>query len=142
MKKLSILFLSVISLGLSVSSCSNDDNDSGSIEGKWELYKVGGTIAGQEILVEIPSNVTPCGKDYLEFVKGGVLNDFSFGDSDSDCTKPTETGVWTKTDNKLNITYASEFGADYDILELTNSTLKIKEINEDEQYQILLYKRK
>lgn len=50
MKKITILFLSVLTLGLSVSSCSKDDDENTSIVGKWELIKQGTIISGQEAL--------------------------------------------------------------------------------------------
>jgi hypothetical protein len=143
MKRLSILFLSVMTLGLSISGCSNDDENNASIEGKWELAKVGTVVSGKELLIDIPTFPNKCGKDYLDFVKGGVLNDYSFSDSDSeDCTKPVETAVWTVSAKKLNIKYNIGSNADYEILELSNSTLKIKETDQEGVYILLYTKRK
>jgi hypothetical protein len=140
MKKNILLFVSLLTLGTLSTSCSNDDNNSASIEGKWEQFQEGTIINGQEILVEI-AETSACGKDYLELVQGGLLNDFSFGNSASDCTTPIETGIWTKNDNKLNIKYTSDAVRDYEILELTKTILKIKETDQDGVY-ILVFKRK
>ena len=128
MKKLVILFLSVLSSGLLLTSCSDDDGDEASINGKWEFYQTGFAFGGQEEL-ELYEHAAGCEKDYLEFLGGGVLNDVSYFNNGESCEEFSDQGTWSKSGNTLTVTYDGEsFTAT--IVTLDSTTLKIS-ITED-----------
>lgn len=122
MKKLSILFLSVLTLGLAATSCSSDD-DEGSIEGKWQLTEVGVIFNGQEALE--PATNEGCDNDIVEFKTDGKFVDSYSEFSNNKCTAYTQEGTWTKDGSKLTKKYASEDEDEYEVAELTGSKLKI-----------------
>lgn len=126
MKKLSILFVSVLTLGLAVTSCSSDDDNSGSIEGKWAPVKMGTLINGQELLVAIP-NEGKCDSDITEFKTDGKFTELSYEFYDNKCNSSTDNGTWTLKDKTLSTTYSGDTSAEtFEVLELTKSTLKLK----------------
>lgn len=127
MKKLSILFLSVVTLGLSVSSCSSDDNDSASIEGKWQLTEEGAILNGQEILQPV-TNEGGCNSETYEYLENGtVINTYSEF-YNSKCTEFTDNGTWSKDGNNLTEKYEGDSTGDtYEIAKLSGSQLKLKE---------------
>ena len=124
MKKLSILFLSVLTLGLATTSCSSDDDNGGSIEGKWQLTEVGVVFNGQEALE--PATNEGCDNDIVEFKTDGKFVDSYSEFSNDKCTAYTQEGTWTKDGSKLTKKYASEDEEEYEVAELTGSKLKIK----------------
>lgn len=128
MKKLVILFLCVLTSGLLLTSCSDDDGDSTSINGKWEIYQTGFAFGGQEEL-ELYEHADGCNKDYSEFLSGGVLNDVTHFNNGEGCEEFSDQGSWSKNGNTLNVDYEGEsFVAT--IVTLNSTTLKIS-ISED-----------
>ncbi|KQO34697.1 hypothetical protein ASF10_03015 [Flavobacterium sp. Leaf82] len=126
MKKLSILFLSVLALGLASVSCSSDDDNSGSIEGKWTPVKMGSVVNGQEVLVNIP-NDGKCDNNTIEYISGGKFTDIEYEFENNKCTPLTDKGTWTLKDNILSTIYDGETEVNtVEVLELTKSTLKVK----------------
>lgn len=122
MKKLLILFLSVATSGLLLTSCSDDD-ESASINGKWEFYQTGFSFGGQEEL-EFYEHSEGCNKDYLEFLGGGVLNDVSYFNNGESCEEFSDQGSWSKNGNTLTVTYDGETYV-ATIVTLDSTTLKI-----------------
>jgi len=127
MKKLLILFLSIATSGLLLTSCSDDD-ESASINGKWEFYQTGFSFGGQEEL-ELYEHAEGCNKDYLEFLSGGVLNEVSYFNAGEGCEESSEQSLWSKNGNTLTVTIGGE-SQDATILTLDATTLKIA-ITED-----------
>ncbi|MCD0468428.1 lipocalin family protein [Flavobacterium sp. JAS] len=126
MKKLSILFLSVLTFGFTVTSCNSDDDNSGSIEGKWTPVKMGSVLNGQEILVNIP-NDGKCDNDIIEYTTDGKFTDLSYEFFDNKCTSSTDKGTWSLKDKVLSTTYDGDTEVNtVEVLELTKSTLKVK----------------
>jgi hypothetical protein len=130
MKKIiALLFLS-----LSIIGCSKDDasenTTSTSIEGKWQFYKEGGIVNGQEVLTDYQHS-TGCTKDYTEILTGGVLKDHYFNSS---CTESVDTGNWVKNNTTLTLTYPGETPTNAEILELTATTLKVKIVTSGTTY--------
>ena len=129
MKKLSILFLSVLALGLSVSSCNSDDDNggvSGSIEGKWEASEFGVIVNGKETLQPV---VEPggCAKSITEFSKDGKFIDTYSEYANSKCSSYTDNGTYTVSEGKLKLKYEGETEEDVsEIVELTATKLKTK----------------
>ena len=126
MKKLSILFVSVLTLGLALTSCnSDDDKDNGSIEGKWQISEAGVVLNGQEVLQPYV-NDGGCPNEITEFKADGKFVDTYSESTDGKCTSYTEDGTWTKDGNKLNKKFGSETETS-EITELTGSKLKLKQ---------------
>lgn len=114
MKKIVVLFLAVLSLG--VVSCSSDDDSGASIHGKWYFNKVGfGTF-----LIDYDHECTTQ-KDYFEFLASGILNE---ANHDVNCEASVESGTWAKTGNQLSISFDDE-DLVFEIVELKKSTLKL-----------------
>ncbi|WP_264536191.1 lipocalin family protein [Flavobacterium sp. N1736] len=124
MKKLSILFVSVLTLGLAVTSCSSDDDDNGTIEGKWQLSEVGVVFNGTEALE--PATNDGCDNDVVEFKTDGKFVDSYSEFTDNKCTAYTQEGTWTKDGSTLTKKYASDDEEKVEVAELTGSKLKLK----------------
>ena len=126
MKKLSILFVSVLTLGLAVTSCSHDD-DNASIEGKWQITEVGEILNGKEVLQPY-TNEGGCANDILEFTADGKFVDTYSEYYNNKCNDYSENGTWTRDGNTLTKKYGT--GADdnekYEISELSGSKLKLQ----------------
>lgn len=118
MKKIVVLFLAVLSLG--VVSCSSDDDSGGTIEGRWYVNKTGTNFGGQEILID-HEHECATQKDYMEFLSNAVLRTV---DHDDDCQAYTDEGTWEKNGNQLVITEDGE-EIIVNILKLSKSELKL-----------------
>lgn len=137
MKKLNILFLSALTLGLSITSCNKDDeNDSiPTIEAKWEISKEGETLT---TLTPVEKNGS-CPLKIIEFVQGGIYKNIeAYGDA---CTIYTDEGKWTKKDNTITITDNDDQTILYEIAELTESTLKLKETDSEGTWYTIYIKK-
>jgi hypothetical protein len=128
MKKISVLFVTVVMLGLSFASCNKDDDDnnstSSSLEGKWNYSTVRielPGLSGEELDYE-SANLS-CGKDFVEFKPKGVAD---LGYYSDDCKVVTNATTWSQDGSKL--TYD---GDTYEIVINTDSLLKIKSTNSE-----------
>lgn len=127
MKNLKVLFLSLLALA-TMASCSNDkDDSSASIEGKWQISQEGETLA----TLEAAENYGSCGLHIVEFSQGGTFKQTGFDYSGSVCTPYTETGTWTIKDNTLTTKDSDNDTIAFEILELTDSTLKVKSTDDE-----------
>ena len=125
MKKLSILFVSVLTLGLAVTSCSSD-NDDASIVGKWTPVKMGSEVNGKEILVDIPKEGT-CESDVTEYTADGKFTEISYESNDGECEASTDKGTYTYSGKTLSTKYDGDTTSEsVEVLELSGSTLKVK----------------
>lgn len=127
MKKLSILFLSVITLGLSVVSC-NDDDDSPSIEGKWEISQIGGGVVGGEEEVFNPNEGSTCSAPTIEFLKDNKLITASSQSNEGVCESYSQNGSWSKDGNNVILNFTNEDVENqqkYEIKELTKDKLRL-----------------
>ncbi|MGN7810063.1 lipocalin family protein [Flavobacterium johnsoniae] len=146
MKKLSILFVSVLTLGLAVTSCSSDDDNNGSIEGKWAPVKMGSVVNGQEILVNIP-NEGKCDSDIIEFTSDAKFTDITYEFNNNKCESSTDKGTWSLKDKTLTTIYDGDTESNaFEVLELTKSTLKLKYVEKiddtNSMITITLFERK
>lgn len=101
MKNRIILFVSVLALGLNLTSCSSDDDGpstSGEIVAKWEFYKEGAIVDGNKVLVDYVHE-TGCTKDNIEFKADGTYVTSYYYDG---CDLDTEVGTYTKSGNTLS----------------------------------------
>lgn len=124
MKKLAFTFVSVMALGLVMSSFSKVDTAEVSIVGKWKYYQEGKKVSKAELLFSYEHD-DRCGMDYVEFFEDGKLNDVYYYGTDN-CEISVDTGTWTKNDNNLiiNFPYAGEEKGEIILLDAT--TLKVK----------------
>lgn len=130
MKKLRVLFLSLLALTTIVSCSNDDDNDSStsgtSIEGKWELVKEGDT----EATLETVDNGS-CGGDIYEILGNGNITSSGFDtNEESVCTPFSYSAKWKKQGNMFIITYGEEIIA-AEIIEVNATTLKLKTTDEE-----------
>ncbi len=127
MKKLNVLFLSMLTLA-TITSCSNDDEKSASLVGNWEITQEGETLA----TLEAVENEGGCGPTIIQFSQGGTFSENGSEYYDSECNDYSDPGIWSKNDNTLTVKYNdNDETLSFEILELTNSTLKIKEVDEE-----------
>ena len=120
MKKLALLFVAVLAVG--VTSCSKDDDAAqASLVGTWEYSKEGAIIQGQEILTPY-EHATGCSKDFTVITATTIVDTDFYG---SDCFESTSTATYTRNGNTLTITDGSEVSTGT-ILQLDNTTLKVK----------------
>lgn len=128
MKKLSVLFVLFLVLGMTFTSCSNDDNSStnASIEGKWNFNKQSFSPTGYTLPeTDFIGNAAVCNKDYIDLLAGGVVNYIDY--SGSTCTYTSTPGSWSKTGDKLNIVVSSAgLVGSFTITSLTATELKIR----------------
>ena len=132
MKKLTTLFLSLVALA-SVVSCNSDDDDnngsstSASIEGKWEIIQEGVTLSTLETI----ENEGNCGATTVEYIKGGNFVVKGFDYEASICDPFTDGGTWIKSGNTFTEKYSDNDTYVYEIIELTETSLKLKETDEE-----------
>ena len=119
MKK--IFMLAVALCGLT--ACSSDDDkaapavDLDNLTQRWyyKSYKVGGETVNYE-------GHESCGKDYIEFLDGGVAKDVDYFDCQQD--PAVDTGTYTATEETLTINI-DEVEV-YELKKLSASTLQIE----------------
>lgn len=128
MKKVSILFVSALVLGMTFTSCSKDDDNStpASLEGKWNFSKMGAMAGTQEVLVDYQGNEAGCSKDYINLAADGAITDVDYDSTDSPCEAFTSTGTFTKTATTITVTIDGS-SETVQILSLTSSELKVKD---------------
>ena len=131
MKNRSLLFAFALSFGLFATSCSDDDNDGETLAplaGKWNITKVGTTLAGQEYLIDAPQNQSGCDKDYLDLKIDNDVNQGNYDSTNNPCELITRTGTYSRSHNDLTTVLEGETKVQ-DIVNLTLSELKLKDAN-------------
>ncbi len=123
MKKIVILLVSIISIGLVALSCNKDDDGNASIEGKWIFSKEGYT---GDMLTDY-EHTAGCNKDYLVVTSGGQISFFSYEKVSSACSESIDTGTWVKNGNTISISFGGVVVIEAEIINLTNSELKIRD---------------
>ncbi|HEU0136145.1 MAG TPA: lipocalin family protein [Flavobacterium sp.] len=127
MKKFYLLFVSVLTLGLT--SCNNDDDagsdTGGTLEGRWEYFQEGTLVNGQEVLHNY-EHAEGCTKDFGEFLAGGVAKDYTYSNNGTaTCDEEITTGTWSRSGNMITLTFAG-FSVTAEIMTLNATTLKVK----------------
>lgn len=126
MKKISVLFISALSLAFAFSSCCDDEDSpvSASIKGKWNFDKMSLTINGvTSPELDYDDNEPGCPKDYVEFAPGAVFNEGDY--SGSECLLDITTGTWYKNGNAVTIT-SEGVVVPFEVVSLTDTILKVK----------------
>ena len=127
MKKMFTLALGLVLLG----SCSSDDSGSSTIDTaqltnkKW--YYSNTIVNG----VSFPyMDHEACGKDYIEFLAGGVYRDVDVWDCENDIT----TGTWSLNGETITVNIVNEGSNNGNIVSLTTNSLTVSssfDFNED-----------
>ncbi len=118
MKKIILLAVALVSLA-TITSCSKDD-DSASLQGKWQLSKVGTLVNGQEVLEDFVPDNDGCQQDYTQITATNTIY-YDFEYIGSGCVEfISEPVPYTRDGNIL--TFADGTA---EIKSLTGSTLKI-----------------
>ena len=127
MFKLKKLFLISTILTLGLSSCSKNDSSAEtpavSIEGKWQYTKEGLSINNPEVLTDY-GHASGCSKDYIEILPGNTIKVHYF--NNPNCEENVNVGTWNRNNNSFVTTYSDQTVINAEIVELTNTTLKIK----------------
>jgi hypothetical protein len=130
MKIKSILFVLALSIGLFVTSCSDENGGEtlAPLVGKWNITKVGTTVGGVETLVDPPQNQSGCDHDYLNLKidNTAILGDYS--SSVSPCALTTKEGIYSRSHNNLTLVI-NGVTTTQDIVNLSLSELKLKDAN-------------
>ena len=122
-------FVMVGFAALALASCSKDDDsvDESKLLKKW--YYVSYKYGGQNILYDDNES---CGKDYTEFLAGGVTHDVDVNGCDP-YAADTYEGTWSLSGNQLTIDQSGEI-TKATITKLTDTALEVKikdDINDD-----------
>lgn len=123
LKNLSLL-ATVVFVGLS--SCSSDNSASEpapQIEGAWQFTKEG-TITNNHEILNNYEHTTGCTKDYIEIFDANVIKDHYF--DNPNCQETIDTGAWNRNNNALTFVYQNGTTVNAEIMQLTNTTLKLK----------------
>ena len=138
MKKFKLVVAAFVLAGLTLTSCSSDDNSTStpaSIVGKWNPTKtLVKTNATPEAEIPYEQSVNGCDKDYVRFVEAGnafnrVLHAKN-PDTGACVESPATPTVWAKNDSQLTIA-SGQYEGTYEITVLNNSELRIKKVNVD-----------
>ncbi|MGX7666091.1 lipocalin family protein [Flavobacterium pedocola] len=131
MRKIALLFVSALTLGLSFTSCNKDDDSSdssGTITGRWYYSKEGTSVDGTEVMVDYSGNESGCSKDYMTFNSGGTVVVTDYDSFDAPCEVFTSNGTWSKEGNYVTVNFEGE-AKTYEILILNSSMLKVRSVS-------------
>lgn len=145
MKKFSMMLVAFVTLGLS--SCSSDDdsssNTTASIVGKWEFLQEGEIVNGVETLAAY-NHTTGCSKDYIEFKANAAFDDVFYNNTATGCVSENDPGTWTQNGTTITTTYTGGTPETGEILILTETTLKLKFVDNSEgvtETHVTVFKR-
>ncbi|MBF2708008.1 hypothetical protein [Flavobacterium soyangense] len=129
MKKISILFVSALTLVMIFTSCTKDDSgsvDLNLIGGKWVFNKSTATSIGITIPYSTSyfKNEDGCNKDYIDFLTGGAVK---YGDYSLNCVFNGRDGTWTQSGNTVTINVtSSSFNGTFNVASLNTTELILK----------------
>jgi major membrane immunogen (membrane-anchored lipoprotein) len=126
MKKITLVAALVI--GLFVTSCSKSDDNSPSVDGKWNYNKVGFYENSQESLSDYSLNISGCGKNYMQLTTDGVMIYGKYNSQESPCQELKTNGTYTLKDSKISLNNVGGT-QNYDVVLLTNTELKLRASN-------------
>ena len=140
--KKSILVFCAFIFAVSCSSDSDGNSTNGSIIGKWSPYEYYERYYDEEDTGFFEH--CPTRKDYIEHKSNGELIIKGHAHDDL-CEDFISEGSWTKSGNSLVHTINGIHGVEvdeYEILVLNNSTLKVSEIDTDDDYEFIITLKK
>ncbi len=125
MKKIVLVFVSIISIGLATTSC-NKDNDKAepSIIGKWTWSKSGFGPENSVVLKDYTNHREGCPKNFYQFNEDGSFKDVKYQLLPTPCSEGVTNFSYVKDGTKLTVG-----GQEATIEILTDTTLKIKNIS-------------
>jgi hypothetical protein len=130
MKKVCILFVSVLILGSVFTSCTKEGGigpvDMSLIEGKWLFSRSTVTSNGITLPYSNPNlkNEEGCLKDFIEILSGAIVKN---GDYSLNCVFTEKNGTWSQSGNTININVTgTSFNDAFDVTTLTSSELVLK----------------
>ena len=129
MKTKRILLGLLLCIGLTTTSCSNDDNEGETLvplSGKWDLSKTGTVINGTETLTDAAENQSGCNKDYLELKLDNTVNVGDYSSVVSACALTVQSGIYSRSHNNLT-TVVNGVSKTQDIVNLTLKELKLRD---------------
>jgi hypothetical protein len=131
MKNLKFLLMTLVVASLSLTSCSEDDGESGTsadIVGRWNPVRTVVSFNGNEIEQTYEHNEITCGKDYVDFAANEDFNNVVyFMDADDDCqTSAATVTSYEKSGDMLSIA-SGFYSGDYTITLLTSTDLQFIE---------------
>lgn len=135
------LFLLVATLafsGVSLTSCSSDDDSNTPVEvqpqlvGKWYFSRTGSGFQGSEIYDNY-THETGCTKDHVELMQDGMYKGRRY--SGDECTLQETSSTWSLANNILTVTN-NNVTTVYEVTSLTASQLKLRtaEVNGDQTF--------
>ncbi len=123
MKNLKITFATILISIVFACSKSDENSNSGSLVGKWEIVNAGAIENGQEIDIgPFEMNAAGCSKNYIEFTQEKVFNLGSY--TNPNCVLSVATGVYVQDGKKIKIGDGTL--QVYEIESITNTDLKLK----------------
>ena len=131
MKKFKTVLSTFILAGLTLTSCSSDDNGGSpaEISGKWNPTKTVTKIGSNSSTQNYENNAPACGKDFFEFsgTTAGSVRDVIWVSGQNGCIEDEGTpSAWTKADKSLTIT-GGDLEGNYEITKLTGSDLVVSD---------------
>lgn len=139
MKKIKVVLATFVLAGLTLVSCSSDDDSApatpASIIGEWNpTVSIVKTNEAPETEIPYEQSVNGCDKDYVKFVEAGNVFNRVLHAKDpntGDCLEsPADPTTWLKVDDELTIA-AGQYAGNYEITVLTASELRIKKVTAD-----------
>lgn len=143
MKKITIL-AAVMAFGLSLTSCSSDDNADAVaapvLAGKWEFFKRGANVGGQEVFIEY-THTAGCAKDYFLLNADNTFADGWYEKNEANvCIEGKEIGSYTVANNVITFDYTnSSTDGKMEVLSITQSELKVKDLDVEEGENPMIY---
>lgn len=126
MKKISVLFVLVFTLGTSFTSCTKDISgpvDVNVIEGKWNFNKSTISSSGFTLpyTTDYLKNEDGCPKDYIEILSGASIK---YGNYPVGCVLEQKNGTWSVSGTNLIIAVAgSSLDGTFEIASLSEKEL-------------------
>jgi Zn/Cd-binding protein ZinT len=124
MKQFTILLTSIITIGLSLTSCIKEKNTDSLIEGKWAYSQKGIETSDGEVLSDFEHEKL-CNENYVEFFKNGTVNEGKYSHN-GNCELEVDSGSWKAQGDDLTINFPTAGEETAKILELDEKTLKVK----------------
>ena len=130
MKTKSILLVLVLSIGLFLTSCTDDNGGEtlAPLVGKWNITKVGTTVGSTETMTDPPQNQSGCDKDYLNLRIDNTVIMGDYSSSISPCALTTKSGIYSRSNNNLTLTIDG-VTTTRNIVNLSLIELKLKDAN-------------
>lgn len=131
MKNLKTMLVLIVGIGLFTASCEDDNNNNNGetivpFTGKWDISKIGTTVAGVETFVDAPQNQPGCDKDYMHLKNDNVVSEGDYTNGATPCTLTAQEGIYSRSHNNLT-RVVDGVTTVQDIVNLTFTELKLRD---------------